>query len=429
MNKLRILHLEDQPDFSSLVAALLEKEGLKAETVPVMDFGSFNAALEREKFDVILADYSLPTCNGMQALLVARQKCPEVPFLLLSGAIGEHAAVDILQNGAIDYVLKSGLERLVPAIRRAVQETRGRSQLKNAEAEARASERQYHLIFNGSPVPMWVSELQSGVFLEVNEAAIRHYGFTREEFLARRVRDICQPDELAKLAQFLTGKRSPSGIGRAGLSHHRRKDGTLMDVDSTWSIIQFQDREALLTMANRVAESSRPGEESAKPRPRSDVAQRVSWLGSWELELADLENLDRNRLECSDETCRILGFQPGKIPVPSQFFFSPVHPDDVKHVRETLRQAFRTRQPYEIEYRVQLPDGKQRLVRGRAEFVLDGAGKPLQLRGIVMEGIERPRTEAPASAPASAPVARESKPPADPAKVAKPKKAPRPPKR
>jgi DNA-binding NtrC family response regulator len=128
MNKLRILHLEDQPDFSALVAALFEKEGLQAVMSPVTDFASYNDALENDKFDVILADYSLPTCNGMQALLVARQKCPEVPFLLVSGAIGEHAAVDILQSGAIDYVLKSGLERLVPAIRRAVQETRSRNQ-------------------------------------------------------------------------------------------------------------------------------------------------------------------------------------------------------------------------------------------------------------------------------------------------------------
>src|SRR5262249_48945953 len=139
--QLRILHLEDQPDFSALVSALLEKEGLSAKLELVTDFAGFTAALEKPAYDVIIADYSLPTCNGMQALLAAQQKRPAVPFLLLSGAIGEHAAVDILRSGATDYVLKSGLERLVPAIRRAVQEVRERDQRRHAESDARVSER------------------------------------------------------------------------------------------------------------------------------------------------------------------------------------------------------------------------------------------------------------------------------------------------
>src|SRR5580765_6312574 len=127
MNKpLRVLHLEDQPDFSTLVSAILEKEGLDANKTLVTDFDKFNAALETDAFDIILADYSLPTCNGKQALQAARERVPHIPFLLLSGAIGEHAAVDILQSGATDYVLKNSLERLVPAIRRAVQESRER---------------------------------------------------------------------------------------------------------------------------------------------------------------------------------------------------------------------------------------------------------------------------------------------------------------
>src|SRR5262245_14094143 len=99
MNKpLRVLHLEDQPDFSTLVTAILEREGLPAHKVLVTDFEKFINALENDSFDLILADYSLPTCNGKQALQAARERVPDVPFLLLSGAIGEHAAVDILQS-------------------------------------------------------------------------------------------------------------------------------------------------------------------------------------------------------------------------------------------------------------------------------------------------------------------------------------------
>src|ERR1044071_7025839 len=138
MNKpLRVLHLEDEPDFATLVSAILEKEGLGAQIHAVSDFSSFKTALEEDSFDIILGDYMLPTCNGAQALEVARMRRPEIPFILLSGAIGEHAAIEILRGGATDYILKSRLECLVPAMRRAVQEAEEHTQLLRAEAEVR----------------------------------------------------------------------------------------------------------------------------------------------------------------------------------------------------------------------------------------------------------------------------------------------------
>ena len=130
---LRILHLEDDPDYSELVRAMLENEGLRVEMVLVGDHEAFNSALEKSGFDIILADYSLPTCNGIQALQTARQKRPDTPFLVVSGTIGEHAAIESLKNGATDYVLKQWPERLVPAVRRAVQEAREHAQRKQAE--------------------------------------------------------------------------------------------------------------------------------------------------------------------------------------------------------------------------------------------------------------------------------------------------------
>src|ERR1035441_2300228 len=95
MNKvLRILHLEDDPDYSDLAMEMLEREGLRVERVLVDNYANFIAALENNKFDLILGDYSLPDCNGLQALQIARQKCPDTPFLLISGVIGEVAAVE-----------------------------------------------------------------------------------------------------------------------------------------------------------------------------------------------------------------------------------------------------------------------------------------------------------------------------------------------
>src|SRR5262249_52232327 len=106
-----------------------------AETMSTQNFQEFIKALGDPAFDIILADYSLPTCNGLQALQVAREKSPDIPFVLISGTIGEQAAIECLRCGATDYVLKNKLERLVPAVRRAVQEAKERSQRKRAETE------------------------------------------------------------------------------------------------------------------------------------------------------------------------------------------------------------------------------------------------------------------------------------------------------
>src|ERR1035438_2554928 len=134
---LHILHLEDDADYSDLVKEMLQREGLRVERVRVDNYANFISALEKHRFDVILGDYSLPACNGLQALQTARQMCPDTPFLLVSGIIGEQAAVESLKCGAADYVLKQWPERLVPAVRRAVQEAQERVERKQAEARLR----------------------------------------------------------------------------------------------------------------------------------------------------------------------------------------------------------------------------------------------------------------------------------------------------
>ena len=133
---------------------------------------------------MILADYRLPNFTGIEALKLVREKLPHTPFILLSGTIGELAAIESLKAGATDYVLKQNRERLPSSIVRAVAEAAERARRELAEAELRQSEKQYRLLFQGNPHPMWVFDLEKLTILEVNEAAMQHYGFSREEFLA-----------------------------------------------------------------------------------------------------------------------------------------------------------------------------------------------------------------------------------------------------
>lgn len=137
---LRILHLEDDAADAVLVRDTLEAEGLHCEIANVKTESEFRAALQQGGFDLILADYTLPSFNGLLALRATRQQFPDVPFIFLSGTLGEEIAIEALKIGATDYVLKTRLARLVPAIRRALREAEevtARKKIENQLAQER----------------------------------------------------------------------------------------------------------------------------------------------------------------------------------------------------------------------------------------------------------------------------------------------------
>jgi serine phosphatase RsbU (regulator of sigma subunit) len=143
---LQILHLEDDPVDAELVEATLLREGVACNVRVVATRGDFVAALEAGGIDLILADFSLPDFDGMRGLAIVREKYPDLPFVFVSGRLGEEAAIESLHNGATDYVLKNRLSRLTPAVLRALAESKERSELKKAEEKLRESElRRYQM--------------------------------------------------------------------------------------------------------------------------------------------------------------------------------------------------------------------------------------------------------------------------------------------
>jgi signal transduction histidine kinase len=137
MRPLRLLHLEDDEADAELAWSMLEREGLHCDARRVATRAAFEAALADPALDVILADYSLPGFDGATALAHAQARRPEVPFLFVSGTLGEDVAVEQLKNGACDYVVKQRLVRLPAAVRRAVREAEERAGRVRAERELR----------------------------------------------------------------------------------------------------------------------------------------------------------------------------------------------------------------------------------------------------------------------------------------------------
>src|SRR6202008_2151545 len=138
-SQLRILLLEDDPNDAELVQELLSDQ-FAVEITRAQTEGEFLTALDAGPFDLILADYKLPSYDGLSALEVALARRPGVPFIFVSGTIGEDLAIEALKRGATDYVLKTRMSRLAPSVQRALREAEERAEREAAQQALRRSE-------------------------------------------------------------------------------------------------------------------------------------------------------------------------------------------------------------------------------------------------------------------------------------------------
>ena len=254
---LRILHLEDNPADALLVRDLLEHDGLSVDIRLVSNRAEFLEALPAVKWDVFISDYKLPDFTGLDALKVVRGEFPGLPFILVSGTIGELAAIESLKAGATDYVLKHNRERLPSAVRRAVAEASERALRHETQEELRRSEKQYRILFQGNPHPMWVFDLETLQILEVNEAAVLHYGWSRDEFLGMTLVNLRAGTDGAP-GQAPGFDAQTSGL----IWRHKRKDGSTMDMEVKWSPLAFHGKLAALTMATDVTARRRAAQHN-----------------------------------------------------------------------------------------------------------------------------------------------------------------------
>jgi len=137
---IHILHLEDDPVDAELIQAKVEETDLSSRITLVRNRDEYEQALQQDKHEIILADFKLPMYDGMSALRLAKELQPDVPFIFVSGTMGEEAAIEGLTQGATDYVLKHNLSRLPSAVERALSEARNRRQRQQAERALAESE-------------------------------------------------------------------------------------------------------------------------------------------------------------------------------------------------------------------------------------------------------------------------------------------------
>ena len=227
----KILHLEDSPADRALTAVLLADAGLVSEFTYAKSREEFESEL-RHGFDLIISDFSLPSYDGMSALVAARQIQPETPFIFLSGTIGEGRAVESLKNGATDYVIKDRRDRLVPAIERALREGRERVERKRLEEQLRQAQKMEA-----------IGQLAGGVAHDFNNLLAVIQGNAE---VATMVLDKSDRRTRELLTQITEASRRAANLTRQLLTFSRRQTVRLESVNLSYLIAN------LTKMLNRI---------------------------------------------------------------------------------------------------------------------------------------------------------------------------------
>jgi PAS domain S-box-containing protein len=234
---LRILILEDLPSDAELMTYELRQAKIAHSYRRVADREHFVAALEEDWPDLILSDFHLPGFDGLEALALAQATCPDTPFLFVSGAMGEEVAIDAVQRGATDYVLKDRLSRLGPAVQRALREAEERRERRQAEAALKESEGKYRLLVKNLPAVVYKGYVDCAVDF-IDEKVEELTGCPKREFDTRTMKwnDVLLPEDYREFkAAFLRGlKESGSYIREYRI---RKKDGEIIWIQDRGQII------------------------------------------------------------------------------------------------------------------------------------------------------------------------------------------------
>lgn len=181
---LRVLVLEDRPADAELVLYELKRSGYQFEHQRVDTREAYQRAIQ-EPLDIILADFSLPQFNAMQALRILQERNLDIPFIVVTGTISEEAAVETMKQGAADYLLKDRLGRLGQAVQRALHEKQLRDEKRFSETALRVSEEKFSKAFRISPDAIAITRLSDGEYIEINEGFSMLTGYQPEDVVGR----------------------------------------------------------------------------------------------------------------------------------------------------------------------------------------------------------------------------------------------------
>jgi PAS domain S-box-containing protein len=275
---LRVLVLEDSPDDSALVLRALRHGGYDVTAARVETAEEMQAALDAGSWDVVIADYTMPRFSAPTALELLKARGLDLPFIIVSGSIGEETAVAAMKLGAHDYVMKDNPARLVPVIEREVREAEGRRERKRAEDLSSRLGR----ILDGAPVEIYVFDADTFRFTLVNRTARENLGYSMAELTAMQPVDLAPEFDGARLRALRERLRGGQLEQAVFETTARRKDGSLYPVEVRLELSRAETPPVFVAIVEDVSVRKRAEEERAQlvreqmARADAEAAERRS---------------------------------------------------------------------------------------------------------------------------------------------------------
>jgi len=299
---IKVLLVEDRVDDAELLLAEMRRRGLPVVSRRVESEPEYIAALRDFAPELILSDYTLPNFDGPLALRIAKQQRPDTPFIFVSGTIGEERAIDALQRGAVDYVLKDNRARLVPAIERALKEAEDREARRQALRQLQASEERFRSISEATRE--WIWEMDSrGAYTYSSPAVEAMIGYRPQDLIGKNCLDLVSATLRPQLAELLRRSTIERTGWRDVVLHLRHTSGGIRWLD--------QSALPLLNEAGNVIGYRGVARDITQRRTQQDRIARLSRIQAVLSGINSTIVRVRERRELFREACRIAVQQGG----------------------------------------------------------------------------------------------------------------------
>ena len=381
--RLRTLIIEDSEEDTQLLLRELRRIDYQVEFERVETDLAMRAMLAEKDWGLILSDYTLPKFSAPQALETLKASGLDIPFIIISGTIGEETAVAALKAGANDFLIKGKYARLGPAIERELREAESRRERR------RANERnKYHARLLRHINDAVIATDNQFRITSWNRAAERIYGWNAEEVMGRTVDEVLRfglSQEDQEKAQEILRQESSYRSERI----HSRRNGQIIYVEeNTIALTDVHGQITGYVSVNRDVTERKQAEEALKENARLlTEAQRIGQIGSWSYDLIT------DTLQYSDEMYRLFDVSPNEFPRTSEGFLNLIYQLDHPVAVQWMEDIKSGRQPSELTVRIFHKNGELRYIQCTGAIRFDSSGKPLRFVGMAQDITERKLAE------------------------------------
>ncbi|OHD66351.1 MAG: hypothetical protein A2176_07670 [Spirochaetes bacterium RBG_13_51_14] len=430
---LSLLLLEDSPDDAKIIERELRKGTVPFRLTVVDSERNFRTALEKAEIDLVLSDYNLPGFSGFAALAICRQQCPDVPFIFVSGVLGEEQAIETLKQGATDYVLKTGLSRLVPAIERAMIEVDVLNEKRRAEQLLIEREKKYRTLVTEINDGVFIVD-NDGVLLYANESLSSMFGYdSPDEMIGMHYSNLMHPEDVGNASAlsyrfqkegFLPERLEIRGVQRDGgmcyvevkpvvirnggtvggargvirdMTERRLAEETIRSqknelelsnkvLNTAFKELESSSEELMRRNEELVAAQNALIEKNAQiqaDEQRLKEAQELGRMGSWEFDV------ESGGIIWSEQVFKLYERDMALGPPTVEEEQSYYTPEDAATLREYAGLAIQNRAEYSHDFQVFLPGGKRKWFTATITPVNDAAGTVRKLKGVVHDITDR----------------------------------------